>query len=99
MLVKKYPCKNDTSETVVFSSGLGGHADFWLPQIESFTEHYNVICYEQEGVSPDSALLPDNYSMQDLAEQLFSWPWLFSDTDADIVAYTVQGSAIQYSSV
>jgi len=70
MLVKKYPCKNDTSETVVFSSGLGGHADFWLPQIESFTEHYNVICYEQEGVSPDSDLLPDDYSMQDLAEQL-----------------------------
>ncbi|GAF54221.1 possible hydrolase or acyltransferase RutD in novel pyrimidine catabolism pathway [Psychrobacter sp. JCM 18900] len=29
-----------------------------------------MICYEQEGVSPDSALLPDNYSMQDLAEQL-----------------------------
>lgn len=63
MLVEKYPCKNDTSETVVFSSGLGGHADFWSPQIESFTEHYNVICYEQEGVSPDSDLLPDDYSM------------------------------------
>lgn len=70
MLVKKYPCKHDTSETVVFSSGLGGHADFWLPQIECFTEHYNVICYEQEGVLPDSDLLPDNYSMQDLAKQL-----------------------------
>lgn len=70
MLVKKYSCKHDTSETVVFSSGLGGHADFWLPQIECFTEHYNVICYEQEGVLPDSDLLPDNYSMQDLAKQL-----------------------------
>ena len=70
MLIKKYPCKNDTSKTIVFSSGLGGHADFWLPQIECFTEHYNVVCYEQEGVSPDSGLLPDNYSMEDLADQL-----------------------------
>jgi len=70
MLVKKYPCKHDTSETLVFSSGLGGHADFWLPQIENFTVHYNVLCYEQEGVSPDSELLADDYSMQDLAEQL-----------------------------
>lgn len=72
MLIKKYPCKNDTSKTIVFSSGLGGHADFWLPQIECFTEHYNVVCYEQEGVSPDSGLLPDNYSMQDLADQLIN---------------------------
>lgn len=70
MLVKKYPCKNDSSKTIVFSSGLGGRADFWLPQIEHFTEHYHVICYEQEGVLPNSERLPDNYSMQGLAVQL-----------------------------
>ncbi|MDN6308405.1 pyrimidine utilization protein D [Psychrobacter sp.] len=70
MLVKRYPCKKDTSETIVFSSGLGGHANFWLPQIEYFAEHYNVVCYEQDGVLPNSELLSDSYSMQDLAEQL-----------------------------
>lgn len=72
MLVKKYPCKHDTTKTIVFSSGLGGHADFWLPQIESFTEYYHVLCYEQEGVAPNSDVLTDNYTMQDLAEQLIN---------------------------
>ena len=70
MNIKRYPCKKDTAKTVVFSSGLGGHADFWLPQIEDFTEHYHVLCYEQEGVAPDSERLPEGYSMQDLAAQL-----------------------------
>ncbi|MCH4248166.1 MAG: pyrimidine utilization protein D [Acinetobacter populi] len=70
MSVYLYPCKHQTDKTVVLSSGLGGHAHFWQPQIEALTEHFQVLCYDQEGVFSDSPQLPDGYSMLHLAEQL-----------------------------
>lgn len=70
MSVYFYPCKGSTDKTVVLSSGLGGHAHFWQPQIEALTEHFQVLCYDQEGVFTDSPILPDDYTMLHLAEQL-----------------------------
>lgn len=71
MNVTLYPCKNPSiTKTVVFSSGLGGHGSFWQPQIEYFTEFFQVLCYDQTGVSKDSELLATNYQMADLAKQL-----------------------------
>lgn len=70
MTVEIYPCKNHSVQTVVLSSGLGGHANFWQPQIEALREYFQVICYDHEGIGSQSPELPENYSIQHLAEQL-----------------------------
>ena len=43
---------------MVLSSGLGGHASFWNPQIRVLQQHFHVVTYDQEGCHSDSALLP-----------------------------------------
>ena len=65
-----YPAFNASQEYVVFSSGLGGHGQFWQPQIAVFQQAYNVLIYDHEGCHADSALLSETYSFLDLAEQI-----------------------------
>lgn len=59
------------AEWVVLSSGLGGHGSFWQPQIEALRENFHIFVYDQEGCHKGSALLDRDYSMQDMAVQLF----------------------------
>ncbi|NHB58445.1 pyrimidine utilization protein D [Acinetobacter sp. 194] len=68
-----YPClKNQNAEYLVLSSGLGGHGNFWAPQIAFFQEHFHVFTYDQEGCHANTQLLKKNYTMEDLALQLFN---------------------------
>lgn len=69
-----FPCTTGVNaEYLVLSSGLGGHGSFWQPQIEFFQNYFHVFIYDQEGCHADSALLKDDYSMEDLALQLFNF--------------------------
>ena len=56
--------------TVVFSSGLGGAAKFWQPQLADFTQDYRVITYDQLGTNKSVGDLPSNYSISDMANEL-----------------------------
>lgn len=68
-----YPCKADhNAEYLVFSSGLGGHGVFWQPQIEYFTAQFHVLTYDQAGCHAAAPVLDRDYSIQDMALQLFS---------------------------
>ena len=37
--------------TIVFSSGLGGAAKFWQPQLGDFAQDYRVITYDHYGTN------------------------------------------------
>ena len=68
---KIHPCtENSAADFLIFSSGLGGHGSFWRPQIDAFTRYFHVLTYDQEGCHADSAILPDDYNIIDLAQQL-----------------------------
>ncbi|WP_151776177.1 pyrimidine utilization protein D [Acinetobacter bereziniae] len=70
MKEKIFPCSNgQDAEFVILSSGLGGHATFWQPQIAPLTQYFHVLVYDQEGCHADSAHLPQYYSIQNMAEQ------------------------------
>ena len=62
--------ENTAAEFLILSSGLGGHASFWKPQIETLTQYFHVLSYDQEGCHADSVLLPEQYAITDLAKQL-----------------------------
>ena len=66
-----FPCiTQQDAEIVVLSSGLGGHASFWQPQIETLTQYFQVLVYDQEGCHADSEALPSVYSMKNMAKQV-----------------------------
>lgn len=56
--------------TIVLSSGLGGAAKFWQPQLADFTQDYRVITYDQYGTNKSVGELPANYSISDMADEL-----------------------------
>jgi aminoacrylate hydrolase len=70
MSVYHFPCQQHSDQTVVLSSGLGGHAHYWTPQIQMLSQHFHVLCYDHEGIAADSAPLAADYSLQHLARQL-----------------------------
>jgi len=66
-----FPCvAQPDAETVVLSSGLGGHASFWQPQIKTLTQYFQVLVYDQEGCHADSEALPTAYSIKNMAKQV-----------------------------
>ena len=67
-----YQCtENKDAEYLVLSSGLGGHASFWQPQVDFFSKYFHVFVYDQEGCLAHSELLKKDYAIEDLALQLF----------------------------
>ena len=56
--------------TLVFSSGLGGSANFWQPQLAALSDKYRVILYDHLGTGRSPAKLVDDYSIQHMADEL-----------------------------
>jgi len=56
--------------TLVFSSGLGGAAHFWMPQLDALTSDYRVVLYDQLGTGKSPAALPADYSIHAMASEL-----------------------------
>ena len=65
-----HPAAQADAAYVVLSSGLGGHASFWAPQIEALQQYFHVVSYDQEGCHADSELLPMPYSVNHMARQI-----------------------------
>ena len=60
MNVQIFPSHIEDADYVVLSSGLGGHAQFWQPQIQDLQTKFHVLTYDQEGCHENSTLLkPD----------------------------------------
>ena len=56
--------------TVMLSSGLGGSASYWQPQLASLEQHYRVVVYDHLGTGASPAQLPDEYSMTMMAQEV-----------------------------
>lgn len=56
--------------TLVFSSGLGGSAQFWQPQLPVLPAHFRVLVYDQLGTGRSPADLPEDYSIGHMAQEL-----------------------------
>jgi len=59
---------SDAASTVLLSSGLGGSANFWRPQLGALVEAgHRVIAYDQRGTGRSPGELPADYAIADMA--------------------------------
>ncbi|MGA0571915.1 pyrimidine utilization protein D [Variovorax sp. VNK109] len=59
------------AETVLLSSGLGGAAAFWKPQIDALLHAgFRVIAYDQRGTGRTGGTLPSPYSIAHMAQDV-----------------------------
>ncbi len=56
--------------TLVLSSGLGGVAGFWQPQLTALSKRYRLVTYDQRGTGRSATALPEGYSMAAMAAEL-----------------------------
>ncbi|WP_137167458.1 pyrimidine utilization protein D [Salinimonas lutimaris] len=70
MHFEEYGLTSSNAPVLVFSSGLGGAARFWYPQLDAVSRHYRVIVYDQAGTNNSPQTLPANYRIADMAEEL-----------------------------
>jgi aminoacrylate hydrolase len=58
------------AETVLLSAGLGGAAGYWAPQLAALKKRYRVITYDQAGTGRARRELPDDHSIEAMADEV-----------------------------
>ena len=55
---------------MVLSSGLGGNAHYWAPQIAALARNFRVIAYDQTGTGRSGGTLKTDYAISDMAAEV-----------------------------
>ena len=58
--------------TVLLSSGLGGAAGYWAPQLAALRAQYRVITYDQAGTGRARRGLPEDYTIGAMADDVLA---------------------------
>src|SRR4051812_35275592 len=59
-------------EPLILSSGLGGSAHYWEPNLAAFAERFRVIAYDHRGTGRSERVLPDMLTVDDMAQDVLA---------------------------
>lgn len=79
---------------LVLSSGLGGSAAYWEPNVAAFAEHFRVVAYDHRGTGRSDRALPDMVSVDDLARDMLALMDGLNIARADFVGHAAGGVAV-----
>lgn len=72
---------------LILSSGLGGSASYWAPNIPALAEHFRVIAYDHRGTGRSDRTLPDTVTVDDFADDILALMDALDIPQASIVGH------------
>lgn len=83
----------DDAPPLILSSGLGGSASYWKPNIPALAEHHRVIAYDHRGTGRSDRALPDNVTVDDFADDILALMDALTIERAHVVGHAAGGVA------
>jgi aminoacrylate hydrolase len=77
--------------TVLLSSGLGGAAHYWDPQIPALEKDFRVITYDQTGTGRSGGTVPPDYTIADMSAEAGSLLDELAVTKAHFIGHALGG--------
>lgn len=78
---------------LILSSGLGGSASYWTPNIAALAQHFRVIAYDHRGTGRSDRALPDVVTVDDFAGDMLMLMDALDLPRAHIVGHAAGGVA------
>lgn len=76
---------------LILSSGLGGSANYWKPNIPALAEHHRVIAYDHRGTGRSDRALPEKTSVEEMAADLIALTDALGIDQADFIGHALGG--------
>lgn len=83
----------EDAPSLILSSGLGGSASYWKPNIPALAEHFRVIAYDHRGTGRSDRELPEHFAVDDLAEDIEKLLDTLEIGFADVIGHAAGGIA------
>lgn len=78
---------------LILSSGLGGSASYWRPNIAALAGHFRVIAYDHRGTGRSDRALPDRVTLGDLGDDMLALMDALGVARASIIGHAIGGMA------
>jgi aminoacrylate hydrolase len=78
---------------LILSSGLGGSANYWAPNLSAFVERFRVLTYDHRGTGRSDRALPGTVTVDDFAEDMLLLMEAVGWGRASIVGHAAGGVA------
>ena len=78
---------------LILSSGLGGSAGYWQPNIPALAEHFRVIPYDHRGTGRSDRALPNVVTVDDFADDILALMDALDIPNAHLVGHAAGGVA------
>ncbi|MCP3734637.1 pyrimidine utilization protein D [Sphingomonas sp. RP10(2022)] len=84
---------SEDAPPLILSSGLGGSASYWGPNLPALAEQYRVLVYDHRGTGRSHRGLPDTVTVDDLADDMLALMDAVGWSRAHIVGHAAGGVA------
>jgi aminoacrylate hydrolase len=78
---------------LILSSGLGGSANYWKPNIAALAAHFHLIAYDHRGTGRSDRALPDVVTVDDFANDILALMDALGIDSAHLIGHAAGGVA------